>query len=246
MHCEDPAVADALEAEGRTVVRWRDRNLYFGGVSAVEVRDGRLARRRRSAPRRSGCGGRLSGDFIVRAADPCGRGSAHASGGSGERGAGSVADLSRRRLAQRRRRAAIPEGGAAVSARRGVRRGAGRRRDRRAAVARAGHASGERARRRPRADGREGRAPPGRGPGVARGGSRVGARAAACGSSSCTSSRGTSRRSSCTSGSGSSGRGYRKGHYSRAGEDVDAILMAFGVDSGTCLARREEPATRRR
>jgi gamma-glutamyltranspeptidase/glutathione hydrolase len=38
VHCEDPAVADALESEGRTVVRWKERNLYFGGVSAVEVR----------------------------------------------------------------------------------------------------------------------------------------------------------------------------------------------------------------
>ena len=40
VHCEDPAVADELEAEGRTVVRWRERNLFFGGVGAVEVRDG--------------------------------------------------------------------------------------------------------------------------------------------------------------------------------------------------------------
>jgi gamma-glutamyltranspeptidase/glutathione hydrolase len=37
VHCEAPAAADALEAEGRTVVRWKERNLYFGGVSAVEV-----------------------------------------------------------------------------------------------------------------------------------------------------------------------------------------------------------------
>ena len=39
VHCEDSAVADALEADGRAVVRWRQRNLYFGGVSAVEVAD---------------------------------------------------------------------------------------------------------------------------------------------------------------------------------------------------------------
>jgi gamma-glutamyltranspeptidase/glutathione hydrolase len=39
VHCESPAAADALEAEGRAVVRWRERNLYFGGVSAVEVLD---------------------------------------------------------------------------------------------------------------------------------------------------------------------------------------------------------------
>jgi gamma-glutamyltranspeptidase/glutathione hydrolase len=40
VHCEDPAAADALEAEGREVVRWKERNLYFGGVSAVEIRGG--------------------------------------------------------------------------------------------------------------------------------------------------------------------------------------------------------------
>jgi gamma-glutamyltranspeptidase / glutathione hydrolase len=39
VHCESPAAADALETEGRAVVRWRERNLYFGGVSAVEVLD---------------------------------------------------------------------------------------------------------------------------------------------------------------------------------------------------------------
>jgi gamma-glutamyltranspeptidase/glutathione hydrolase len=38
-HCEDPAAADDLEAAGYPVVRWRARNLFFGGVSAVEIRD---------------------------------------------------------------------------------------------------------------------------------------------------------------------------------------------------------------
>jgi gamma-glutamyltranspeptidase/glutathione hydrolase len=52
VHCEDPAVADALEAEGRAVVRWRDRNLFFGGVSAVEIRDGKAAAA--GDPRRGG------------------------------------------------------------------------------------------------------------------------------------------------------------------------------------------------
>lgn len=43
-HCEDPAVADELEAAGYPVVRWRSRNLFFGGVSAVEIReDGSVA-----------------------------------------------------------------------------------------------------------------------------------------------------------------------------------------------------------
>jgi gamma-glutamyltranspeptidase/glutathione hydrolase len=53
VHCEDPAAADALEDEGRAVVRWRERNLYFGGVSAVEMRpDGSLAAA--GDPRRGG------------------------------------------------------------------------------------------------------------------------------------------------------------------------------------------------
>jgi gamma-glutamyltranspeptidase / glutathione hydrolase len=52
VHCEDAAVADALEAEGRAVVRWRDRNLFFGGVSAVEVRAGETAAA--GDPRRGG------------------------------------------------------------------------------------------------------------------------------------------------------------------------------------------------
>src|SRR5438477_4579898 len=43
-HCEDPTAADELEAAGYPVVRWRAQNLFFGGVSAVEIRaDGTLA-----------------------------------------------------------------------------------------------------------------------------------------------------------------------------------------------------------
>lgn len=54
-HCEDPAVADELEAAGYAVVRWRERNLFFGGVSAVEIReDGSLAAA--GDPRRDGGG----------------------------------------------------------------------------------------------------------------------------------------------------------------------------------------------
>jgi gamma-glutamyltranspeptidase / glutathione hydrolase len=53
VHCEDPAVADELEAAGYPVVRWRSRNLFFGGVSAVEIReDGSLAAA--GDPRRGG------------------------------------------------------------------------------------------------------------------------------------------------------------------------------------------------
>jgi gamma-glutamyltranspeptidase/glutathione hydrolase len=54
VHCEDADAASALETEGRTVVRWRERNLYFGGVSAVEVREGALAAA--GDPRRGGAG----------------------------------------------------------------------------------------------------------------------------------------------------------------------------------------------
>jgi len=38
-HCEDAGAADELEAAGYPVVRWRAQNLFFGGVSAVEIRD---------------------------------------------------------------------------------------------------------------------------------------------------------------------------------------------------------------
>ena len=58
VHCEggaDPAELDRLEERGYRVVRWRRRNLYFGGVSAVEVApDGSLAAA--GDPRRGGHG----------------------------------------------------------------------------------------------------------------------------------------------------------------------------------------------
>jgi gamma-glutamyltranspeptidase / glutathione hydrolase len=58
VHCEggtDPAEVDRLEAMGYEVTRWRRRNLYFGGASAVEVReDGTLAAA--GDPRRGGHG----------------------------------------------------------------------------------------------------------------------------------------------------------------------------------------------
>jgi gamma-glutamyltranspeptidase/glutathione hydrolase len=36
----DPEVLDGLEQLGYKIVRWRDRNVFFGGVQAVEVRSG--------------------------------------------------------------------------------------------------------------------------------------------------------------------------------------------------------------
>jgi gamma-glutamyltranspeptidase / glutathione hydrolase len=53
VHCEDPAAGDEIEQAGYPVVRWRERNLFFGGVSAVEIReDGSLAAA--GDPRRGG------------------------------------------------------------------------------------------------------------------------------------------------------------------------------------------------
>ena len=55
VYCEDAAAADTIEATGREVVRFRRHNLFFGGVSAVEVRaDGTLAAA--GDPRRGGAG----------------------------------------------------------------------------------------------------------------------------------------------------------------------------------------------
>jgi gamma-glutamyltranspeptidase/glutathione hydrolase len=58
VHCEgghDPAELDRLEARGYELIRWRRRNLYFGGASAVErLEDGSLAAA--GDPRRGGHG----------------------------------------------------------------------------------------------------------------------------------------------------------------------------------------------
>ncbi|HET8894769.1 MAG TPA: gamma-glutamyltransferase [Gaiellaceae bacterium] len=57
MHLADGVVhvEPGIEYDGENVVRWRDKNLYFGGVSAVEVRDdGQLAAA--GDPRRGGAG----------------------------------------------------------------------------------------------------------------------------------------------------------------------------------------------
>jgi gamma-glutamyltranspeptidase / glutathione hydrolase len=46
VHCEggfDPAVLDQVESSGYDVVRWRRRNLFFGGTNAVELKDASLA-----------------------------------------------------------------------------------------------------------------------------------------------------------------------------------------------------------
>jgi gamma-glutamyltranspeptidase / glutathione hydrolase len=58
VHCEggsEPAELDRLESLGYELVRWRERNLYFGGASAVEMLpDGSLAAA--GDPRRGGHG----------------------------------------------------------------------------------------------------------------------------------------------------------------------------------------------
>ena len=58
VHCEggaDQGELDQLERLGYELIRWRRRNLYFGGVAAVEVReDGSL--HAAGDPRRGGHG----------------------------------------------------------------------------------------------------------------------------------------------------------------------------------------------
>jgi gamma-glutamyltranspeptidase/glutathione hydrolase len=58
VHCEggsDPSELDRLEGYGYELIRWRRRNLYFGGASAVErLADGSLAAA--GDPRRGGHG----------------------------------------------------------------------------------------------------------------------------------------------------------------------------------------------
>ena len=58
VHCEggnDPAAVDELGSAGWEVVRWKRRNLYFGGAAAVEMLpDGEL--RAAGDPRRGGAG----------------------------------------------------------------------------------------------------------------------------------------------------------------------------------------------
>ena len=57
LHCEgghDPAELDRLEEMGWNVTRWRRRNLFFGGGSAVTFIDGELAAA--GDPRRGGAG----------------------------------------------------------------------------------------------------------------------------------------------------------------------------------------------
>jgi len=59
-HCEDPTAADELEAAGYPVVRWRAKNLFFGGVSAVAAgEEGVLAAA--GDPRRGGGAAVLEG-----------------------------------------------------------------------------------------------------------------------------------------------------------------------------------------
>ena len=57
LHCEgghDPAELDTLEQRGWNVIRWRNRNLFFGGAAAVTLADGQLAAA--GDPRRGGAG----------------------------------------------------------------------------------------------------------------------------------------------------------------------------------------------
>ena len=73
----EPGVDTAgLESDGRTLVRFSDRNLFFGGAQAVQ-RDpgtGSPLGRRRSAPRWRGRGRLTHLKIAVRAADESGHG----------------------------------------------------------------------------------------------------------------------------------------------------------------------------
>jgi hypothetical protein len=67
VHCEggfDAHELDRLEADGYDVVRWRRRNLFFGGAAAVEVRPGgELAAA--GDPRRGGAGSVVAVDGSI-------------------------------------------------------------------------------------------------------------------------------------------------------------------------------------
>ena len=58
IHCEgghEPAILDQLAERGYDLTRWEERNLFFGGVAAVErIADGSLAAA--GDPRRGGAG----------------------------------------------------------------------------------------------------------------------------------------------------------------------------------------------
>ena len=222
VHCEggsDPAELDALEARGYDVVRWRRRNLYFGGVAGGRGRRGRHARR--GGRSRAAAGTGSSSDERREAEEPSSivrrgagggrrrRGGARRARRGGRIGAGGLADL--------RRAAGAPSPTSAATCRRfdatrtprcsSPRRDGG---DRRPPVDRARPASREPARRRPGADGR--------GLGPAAGGrdapcsSRrsTGRARPASASSSSTSSRTTSPRSALYERFGFVREGYRK------------------------------------
>ena len=232
VHCEAAPAADALEVGGpngrplegaEPVLRRRERGR---GASR------RRRRQLRAIPRRGGAGASSREHRVRRARGRSGgRRAVDAARGGGERRAGGVADLGRTASgAASATSGAISRRCGATRTRRSSSRSE-RRRDHRAAVARARHASGERARRRSRADGREGCASRRASGGRCSKRRSTGRAPAASGSSSCTSFRGTSRRSALYERFGFEREGLRKRHYRRAGEDVDAILMAFSIDA---------------
>jgi hypothetical protein len=231
VHCEggaDPAEVDALEARGYDVVRWRRRNLYFGGVAAVEVDQGGV-RHAAGDPRRGGTG---SWSSERKPSSPSGRSA------RGRRRAGALAEA----VGSEPEGWLLSESGwRSVVGRAPLPRAVRRHPDAAVFVAETddgivGRLSAltrpapvEPARRRSGPDGRcvrlvaRASGAPSSNP---RSSGRVGR---ASGSSSSTSSRTTRRRSRCTSRSASSVRGYRKQHFRRGREYVDAILMAYEI-----------------
>ena len=236
LHVEDGVVqieggwpedaAERLQQAGYQANEWAGRNLYFGGVSAVERLPGRRARgRRRSTAWRSWDRRPVIG---IRRAEP---GDAQAlvelaGEVSGEEGAWLLTTAAWRSVTDERRylRAVRRHPDAAVYVAT----------DGDSLVGRLSLARdlppGEQPRRRPRPDG---------GGDATVGAASVepcstrpsrGRKAPASGSSSSTSCRGTRRRSPSTTSFGFEREGLRKGHYLRGGAPVDAILMAFQLD----------------
>ena len=205
------------------VNRWDGLNLFFGGVQAVERRRRHARRRRRSAARRRRDRGR------VRTIRRARRRATPRRSSSSPRASGARRALDPR---HRGRGARSPTSAATCGRSAGIRtppssspRTAA---NRRAALPLTRPASGEPARRRSRAHGRREPSPARRRDSLLD--EAVGwAREAGFASSSCTSSPGTSPRSALYESFGFEREGYRKRHYERGGEYVDAILMAYSV-----------------
>ncbi len=196
-----PRRRSPVSSESWDVVRWSGRNLYFGGVQAVEG-----GRRDPRGGRRPAAGRRRSGRRVIRVrrAEPSDAASlvelAQAVGG--EEGRWILATESWRSVSGERRylKTVLRHPDAAVIV------ATDGDHDRRTALPVSRPASRKPPRRRSRADGRREPPPAGDRDEAARRGRRLGADGRVCESSSCTSFPGTSPRCTCTRRSASSAR----------------------------------------